>query len=147
MKLTPSFLLKMLLCLGTGVFIEILSSKPIGATDPPALTFQPGPWQPAARINPQKPIQVTIQNQVDQLLEYGLTDPGAKTYEIPVGQKQTLSISRIPTFLNINTLERTALLFTLTVEGNRVLVQVREINDVVGDRTFNIDEMGAIYVY
>jgi serine/threonine-protein kinase len=131
----------------TGLFFVLPSFQPVGAADPPALTFQPGPWQPAARINPQKPIQVTLQNQVNQLLEYGLTDPGAKTYEIPVGQKRTLSITRIPTFLTINTLERTALLFTLTVEGNQILIQVRQINDVVGDRTVNIDETGAIYIY
>lgn len=117
------------------------------AQDPPAETYQPGPWQPIARIDPLQPVQVQILNQAGSLLEYGLTDPDAVEQQLPTTTTGQTLITSLPAFLTINTLERAALRYELTVQDNQVQVQVVRINDVVGDRTLNIDDTGAIYIY
>lgn len=120
---------------------------PAWAQDPPAETFQPGPWQPVARIDPDQPVQVQILNQAGSLLVYGLTDPDAVELELPPTQIAQIPILSLPAFLTINTIERSALQYDLTVQDNQVTVQVTRINDVVGDRTLNVDDTGAIYIY
>lgn len=117
------------------------------AQDPPAETYQPGPWQPIARIDSTRPVQIQIVNRVGALLEYGLTDPDTIEQILPTGQTAQTVIVSLPAFLTINTLERSALKYFLTVQGNQVTVQVERINDVVGDRTLNIADTGAIYIY
>ncbi len=117
------------------------------AQDPPAETYQPGPWQPVARIDPAESVDVLIVNQTLLPLVYGLTDPDALERALPLGETSQLRITSLPAFLTINTEERTALRYTLTVQGNEVRVEVERVNDVVGDRTLNIDDTGAIYIY
>lgn len=125
-----------------GIFV------PVGvAQDPPAQTFQPGPWQPVARIDPTQPVQVQIINQSGSVLVYGLTDPNAVEQEVPATQIAQTQIGTYPSFLTINTIERSALRYDLRVTDNQIQVQVQRINDVVGDRTLNIDDTGAIYIY
>ncbi len=125
----------------------LLAAPQVQAQDPPAETFQPGPWQPVARIDPTQPVQVQIVNQAGSILVYGLTDPNAVERELPATQTAQTTIVTIPAFLTINTIERSALRYDLAVQDNQVQVQVVRINDVVGDRTLNIDDTGAIYIY
>ncbi len=43
------------------------------AQNPPATTFQPGPWQPVARVNTSRPVEIKIINQTDIDLNYDLS--------------------------------------------------------------------------
>lgn len=114
-----------------------------------AATFQPGPWQPVARVDPNLPITLEILNRSGDRLEYGQTGPTDTVAELPDGVGVRFTVSEIPSFITLNHLERTALRYTLETDPdtNRVIVVVEQINDVAGDRTLNIDEFGAIYVY
>ncbi len=115
----------------------------------PAATFQPGPWQPVARVDPNLPITMEILNQSGELLEYGQTGPTETVADLPDGVGVRFTVSEIPSFITLNHLDRTALRYTIETDPdtNRVIVLVERINDVAGDRTLNIDEFGAIYVY
>ncbi len=117
------------------------------AQDPAATTFQAGPWQPVARVDPTAPITVEILNRSGALLEYGLTGPSDIVAELPDGVGVRFAVEEVPSFITMNHLERSALRYTIEAEENLVTVLVERIDDVAGDRTLNIDEFGAIYVY
>ncbi len=131
------------------VTLSLFSFTPALAQDPPATTFQPGPWQPVDRLDPARPVIVVIVNQTGALLEYGTTDPSEAVLELENGAISQLTVATLPAFITINTLERSALKYTLSTDllANVVQVTVTKINDVVGDRTLNIDDTGAIYIY
>ncbi len=148
-RLAYTFLIK-LLSFGGVALIGLIPATTVLAQDPPATTFQPGPWQPVERIDPQQPVQILLINQTDLALEYGLTGPNDSVFELPVGQITQFSISMLPTFLSINGIERAALKYNLTVNTvnqNLIRIEVTRLNDVSGDRTLNIDDTGAIYIY
>ena len=117
------------------------------AQDPAATTFQPGPWQPVARVDPTAPITVEILNRSGALLEYGVTGPSDIVAELPDGVGVRFGVGEVPSFITMNHLERSALRYSIEAEENIVTVLVERIDDVAGDRTLNIDEFGAIYVY
>ncbi len=118
------------------------------AQDPPAATFQPGPWQPVDRVVPGQRVQVQVINQAGSILEYGTTDPLETVIELMPGSISQFQVTTLPVFININTIERSSLKFDLSTDDtNTIVVRITKINDVVGDRTLNIDDTGAIYIY
>ncbi|NJL98615.1 MAG: hypothetical protein HC818_04120 [Synechococcaceae cyanobacterium RM1_1_27] len=139
-------LLSAVLALGSPVVSTLVLST-AWAQDPAATTFQPGPWQPVARVDPAAPITVEILNRSGALLEYGLTGPSDTVAELPDGVGVRFGVEEVPSFITMNHLERSALRYTIEAENNIVRVLVERIDDVAGDRTLNIDEFGAIYVY
>lgn len=130
-----------------GITLNGIPSLGCMATAQTASSFRPGPWQPIARIDPTQPVQIRILNQAGSLLEYGLTGPRENLESLPAGDTVVFQLDQFPAYLTINTLERSALDYGLSAEGNQLSLEVRKINDVNGDRTLNVDNQGGIYIY
>ncbi|ACK71481.1 conserved hypothetical protein [Gloeothece citriformis PCC 7424] len=130
------------------------------AQDPPARTYQPGFWQPVARVDLNRPMKIQLVNQTNIPLEYDFTN----TFEVPpqpLKPQETVTIKEqlpIPAYLLINPssfLETPAsganpdLTFNVAVNDDnvvRVTIITAGENDK-GHSTFNLHETGAIYVY
>ncbi|MBD2103382.1 hypothetical protein [Leptolyngbya sp. FACHB-261] len=131
---------------GTGL---IGLTSPAPAQDFPAQTYQPGFWQPLARVNPRQPVQVRLVNQTAAPLEYGLTE-SRDIRVLPPGASVNVPRLPLPAFMNINPadeLPEQGLRYNISVQNNLVTVRVISISDLASDRTFNIDTTGGIYIY
>jgi hypothetical protein len=124
--------------------------------DPPANTFQPGPWQPIARVDLQRPVAVKIINQTDISLDYDLSaniNPSPR--QIASGETTLLKSVRIPAYLLINRsvavseFPTYSLNYAVAVDReNLVTVTVTKVDSSSpGYTTLNIDRKGAIYAY
>ena len=67
-----------------GVSLMVSLTGSVLAQNPPAATYQPGYWQPIARVNPASPISVTLVNQTQSPLKYNFLD-GRGEQNLPVG--------------------------------------------------------------
>ncbi|MEI2581543.1 hypothetical protein [Scytonema sp. PRP1] len=119
------------------------------AANPPARTYQPGYWQPVARVqNPNQPVQIKVVNQTGLPLQYGLTSGKGGIRELPVGASGVLSNTSLPDYLLVNALQpRVKLRYDIAVNGNVATVQVYQVEAGASDITLNFDQSGAIYVY
>jgi hypothetical protein len=138
--------------LWVSAILALTASLPISglAQTPPAKTYQPGYWQPIARINPQQPVSIVIVNQSGLPLEYGLTAE-RPVNKIPIGETTRVNSKPLPMYLLINPqkAEQVGLTFDVAIaEGNTVTVTVRTLADTQtpGDNALNFDKTGAIYV-
>ncbi|PSF39325.1 hypothetical protein C7H19_00625 [Aphanothece hegewaldii CCALA 016] len=146
------FLATSLLLMTSGLTFPLVTV----AQNPPASTFQPGPWQPIARVDTQRPVGVKIINQTDILLDYDLTaNVNASPVQINPGEPATLKTVRIPAYILINRSVSTSefptysLIYAVSVdENNMVTVTVTKGgNDSPGYSTLNINRQGAIFAY
>lgn len=126
------------------------------AQTPPAETFQPGPWQPIARVDTKRPVGVKIINQTDILLDYDLTaNVNASPIQIVPGEAATLKTVNIPAYILINRSVSLSefptynLNYAVSVDNNLVTVTVTKISndDSPGYTTLNINRSGAIFIY
>lgn len=145
--LTASFLL-----MTTGVAISPVTL----AQNPPAETFQPGPWQPIARVDVQRPVGVKIFNETDIILDYDLSaNINASPVQIAPGEAATLKTVRIPAYILINRSVSTtevptySLIYSIDVdENNMVTVTVTKASsDIPGYTTLNINRQGGVFAY
>ena len=135
--------------------ISLTVTISLSAQNPPASTYQPGFWQPIARVNPNKPIQINIANQTEFNLEYDLTTNRDNPPRL-IFPKETTVIRSFPLpayiLINVSSSEPNSsqinLKYEVTTEDNEVNVKVRPAgNDTPGNTTLNLHETGAIYVY
>ncbi|MGB3403052.1 MAG: hypothetical protein WBA77_10205 [Microcoleaceae cyanobacterium] len=119
------------------------------AQNPPAKTYQPGPWQPVARVNPEATIQVNIINRAGVGLEYSLTTEEMNIRKIAAGQTGKLTDLPKDTYILINPqTSQVSLKFNIQVtEDNIVNIRVRQSADPSGESTVNIQSNGGIYQY
>lgn len=126
------------------------------AQNPPAETFQPGPWQPIARVDATRPVGVKIINQTDILIDYDLTaNVNSSPIQIAPGEAATLKTVNIPAYILINRSVSLAefptysLNYAVSVDNNLVTVTVTKIanDDSPGYTTLNINRSGAIFAY
>ena len=141
---------------GLGVSVVLLlSGVSLGLV--PALaqdstTFQPGFWQPVARVDPAHPVQLVVINTTGASLEYGLTSNEYVIAELEPGDQATVAVSSLPASLNISTVSRPpfdvlSLLYEVEATDNLVTVTVGLKDDVEGDRVVDINSEGGIYIY
>lgn len=115
-------------------------------------SFQPGFWQPVARVDPSKPVQLEIINNSGASLEYGLTTDEYVIAELEPEEQARLRITTLPASLNISTVSRPpfdvlSLLYQIEAVDNLVMVTVSLKDDVEGDRVVDINPEGGIYIY
>jgi serine/threonine-protein kinase len=123
--------------------------------NPPAQTYQPGFWQPVARVNPKRSFQIELVNRTNAAIEYAVT-----TNEFPPRQlaaNQSVVLTHVPLDANllINALQSptgkdlaASLQFNVTAADNVVTVAIeRGKGEQAGDSTINIHITGAIYVF
>ncbi|MGK7945052.1 MAG: hypothetical protein AB4058_11350 [Microcystaceae cyanobacterium] len=140
------------LCLST----VNLTSLVVTAQDPPAQTYQPGFWQPVARVDLNRPITLNLINETGLELDYAITNIDPDPIPIAVNVTETLEnvspelyIVLYPTSNNPNS-SRIALNYQVEVtEDNRINVRIltTEGEEGAGDRSINLQATGAIYIY
>jgi Spy/CpxP family protein refolding chaperone len=110
-------------------------------------TYQYGPWQPVARINPTQATQLKVINETNIPLQYGLTTDAAKTL-LP-GLSADLNDMPLPeNVLIYPAVSSASLKYDVTTWGNTAIVRVRPVgSDTPGDGSIIINQTGAIYVY
>jgi hypothetical protein len=136
--------------------IGLISPGLVHAETPPATTFQPGPWQPIARVDMKRPVQIKILNNTDIEIDYDLTaNIDSSPQRIQPKKSTILEDFRIPVYLLINRADPPSdnlpfrLLYTVEVNtDNLVTITVtRASGDTPGYTTFNLNQFGAIYIY
>ncbi|MGY6530998.1 MAG: hypothetical protein ACXITR_13825 [Cyanobacterium sp.] len=125
--------------------------------NPPAQTYQPGFWQPVARVDTEKPISLNIINQTGIFLDYSFTNenltptvlrpddtatirslnPGSSIYLVIYPDLNTPNASRINLRYSVEVSEDNVINLTISV--------IDEISR--GNRTFNLQPTGAIFLY
>ncbi|NCO74801.1 MAG: hypothetical protein GW795_04165 [Cyanobacteria bacterium] len=123
--------------------------------DPPAETFQPGFWQPVARVDINKPISINIINETGFALNYALTDASLEPTVIEVDGQNILKNIQPPTYIVIypdskipNSSRMSLKYFVEVTSDNTVELRVKQIENVsLGNRTFNLQRTGAIFLY
>ncbi|MEN9262049.1 MAG: hypothetical protein Q6L60_13910 [Thermostichus sp. HHBFW_bins_43] len=145
---------KVLLLL-TGLFWGLGSPLAWGQTAT-ADTFQPGFFQPVARFDPSRPVQVVIINRSDATLEYGITTDLGPDQELLPNEQVTLTLSELPAYLSIHTPNRPpfseiGLRYVVSADAaqNRVTVNVAVnlLQEGGGDRALDFNPEGGIYIY
>ncbi|MBR8830092.1 MAG: hypothetical protein N5P05_003248 [Chroococcopsis gigantea SAG 12.99] len=126
------------------------------AQTPPATTFVPGPWQPVARVNPQRPVTIKIVNSTDLLLDYDLTaNIKPSPQQIVAGDSTVLKGFNLPAYILINNSQNSAvrnplsLIYSVDVNDNNevTLTITTAPNEIPGYTTLNINRQGGIFIY
>lgn len=125
---------------------------PVLAQNQPARTYQPGYWQPIARVNPKNAVTVVLVNQTEMPLRYNFLDDRADA-NLRVGDRVELKRVALP--INIAVYdpspqaaagEDVDLDYTVTVRNNAVVIYVQPVKSE-GHRVVNISRSGAVYLY
>ncbi len=125
--------------------------------NPPAKTYQPGFWQPVARVNTQQPISLNIINQTGIFLDYSFTNetltptvlkPNETTTIRSLNPENSIYLVIYPD-LNTSNASRISLKYSVEVaEDNMINLTVSMMDEISeGNRTFNLQPTGAIFVY
>lgn len=125
-------------------------SLPLQAQTPPASTYQPGPWQPVARLNPQSPFTVKIVNEARVPLQYDYSEEKLDPQDLPVGASADYvhTDQPLPVYVTINSTTEVGVKYTVTVTDNVATVKIREVSATeLPDSTLTINPTGAIYLY
>ncbi len=137
-----------------GLASLLLSGVGLNPADPVLAqdSFQPGFWQPVARVDPSQPVQLKIINNSGASLEYGLTTDEYVIAELEPEDQARLRIPELPASLNISTVSRPpfdvlSLLYEIEAVDNLVTVTIGLKDDVEGDRVVDINPDGGIYIY
>jgi hypothetical protein len=134
---------------------SLMVMLPTIAQNPPAETYQPGFWQPVARVDLQRPVKIDLINQTGLILDYAITETKMEPIQIAPEANVTLNKVDTPIYIviypnssnpNSSTI---SLKYHVTVnDDNVVKVKIRQISNISGgNRTLNLQETGAIYVY
>jgi hypothetical protein len=105
-------------------------------------------WVPAARLATDKPQRIEVNNKTGVTLEYLITTHTDFRTLAP-GKSVTLTNFTTPVFVNINPQESNYLVaykVSVNTKTNTLVVNVTLTNNL-DNRTLNLDETGAVYLY
>jgi hypothetical protein len=147
--------LKYLILASCLTIFNFTSLFPLLAQDPPAKTYSPGFWQPRARVNLKRPVEIKLINQTNINLEYDLSENiEQKPERLLSGKTSTLKNPAVPAYILINPDNSTPntssfnLKYEISTTDNVVTVKIKKVSsEIPGDTTLNLQETGAIYVY
>ncbi|BAQ65025.1 hypothetical protein [Geminocystis sp. NIES-3709] len=122
---------------------------------PLADTFQPGFWQPVARVDTKQPITLTIINESGIILDYALTDASVEPMRLEKDAKTTMENFKPPAYIVIypdikepNSSRINLKYFVEVTANNTIELRVRKIDSISqGNRTFNLQNTGAIFLF
>ncbi|MEL7037160.1 MAG: hypothetical protein AAFO04_16280 [Cyanobacteria bacterium J06592_8] len=124
------------------------SNQLIAQEQDPAPTYQPGFWQPVARVNPNEPITVNIKNQSGVTIEYSLTTGPMETRVLANGSETQLASLPKDSYIIINPKSSSMTLkHEITTDNNTVYITVEADSDFSGESTVHLHPTGAIYKY
>jgi hypothetical protein len=120
--------------------------------NPPARTYQPGYWQPIARVNPKQAVTVVLLNETKMPLKYNFLD-GRADNDLPVGGNAKLNNIALPVNIAIYNPSQEAaagkaggLRYETSAKGNTIEVRVQPV-EVGGYRVLNVSKGGGVYAY
>ncbi len=114
----------------------------------PASTYQPGFWQPVARVNSNNPITANIINQSGVTVEYSLTTSPLGTRTLTNESNTQLASLAKDSYIIINPeSSSTPIKFEVKADNNIVTVTVIRSSDFSGESTVHVHPTGAIYKY
>ncbi len=142
-------------CLVASLSVTVVFEEKGMAQNPPAETFQPGFWQPVARVDLNQPIIVNLINETDLILDYDLTNAIAESVSISPNStatieniKPSLYILIYPQATNINSSEISLKYNVEVTPNNTIKLKIQKTTDINNShRSFNLHETGAIYLY
>ena len=106
-------------------------------------------WVPAARLMTDKPQRIEVNNKTGIMLDYLITThTNFRTLE--PGKSVTFTNFSTPVFVNINPQESAYLVayaVSVNAKTNTLVVNVTLANNKSDNRTFHLDETGAVYLY
>jgi hypothetical protein len=105
-------------------------------------------WVPVARLNTDKPQRITVNNKTGVALEY-LVTTHTDFRVLEPSQSTTLSNIETPLFLNINPQESNyRVKYTVAVDKKTNTLNVNVVlTNGEDNRTLNVNETGAVYLY
>ncbi len=116
--------------------------------------FQPGPWQPLARVEPSSPVRVLIVNTSGATIEFDSFSTQVPLPQLQPSESAVVLLGTLPESINISALSEPPfseipLNFTLSEDsGNTLRVEVGiEFDSFAGDRVVTVDDTGGVYVY
>ncbi|GAB1543681.1 hypothetical protein NUACC21_63570 [Scytonema sp. NUACC21] len=128
--------------------MTLIPGQAFAAQSLSARTYHPGFFQPVARINPQLPIAVKLENETGLPLDYGvLGQSGDKV--LPAATITEINNFSFPANFTVypaNPFEA-QLKYNVSVKDNIATVQIQQKSVGVGDRSFSVNKTGAIYIY
>ncbi|MEL4897375.1 hypothetical protein [Crocosphaera sp. Alani8] len=140
------------------IVLLVLGFVPVSeveAKDPPAETYQPGYWQPVARFDNKRIVEVNIINNTDVPIEYDLTDIEAMNPQA-LQPEQTGNLNGFGSSANIviyplvNDATDFNLRYKVAVDEDNNVINVSVIKDkpsFLGHRSINLQRTGAVYLY
>ncbi len=143
---------KLTALIGTALVSVIgMGSSVAIAQTPPAQTFQTGPWQPIARIDPNRQVDIRLVNESGLTVEYAFSANQGVSQMLSVGTTATLIDVVVPTFVLINAANPDdTLWYDIRVDegANTIDVRIQRIEVAFGGyTTLNVHETGGIYAY
>jgi hypothetical protein len=122
--------------------LQPVSAAPLhGSTDPDR-----DDWQPNARVDPTKPVQVVFVNNFGEMFRYTLMGH-TNAREIPKGQTAKLGKVPIPAYIAINPArDHLNIRYKVSVSNNIVFLEVKPAKGY-GQRALEINNKGEIYAY
>ncbi len=131
------------------------STNTINAQTPPAQTYQPGFWQPVARVDLDRPITINLINETGIMIDYAMTN--IENEPVRIEPEQTTVLDNVQPSLYMVVYpdstdpdsSRIYLKYEVEVtEENIVEVRIKTTEDgIQSNRTFNLQDTGAIYLY
>lgn len=139
--------------LGSANIVKAETDTP--SNNPPAETYQPGFWQPVARVDVSKPINIKIINETGILLDYAFTDASVEPLLLEEGATRTIENIQPPAYIVIypdikapNSSRISLKYFVNVTQDNTIELTVKQIENISdGNRTFNLQRTGAIYLF
>ena len=106
-------------------------------------------WVPAARLMTDKPQRIEVNNKTGITLDYLIT---THTDFRTLGPSKSVTFTNFstPVFVNINPQESNYLVayaVSVNAKTNTLVVNVTLANNKPDNRTFHLDETGAVYLY
>lgn len=134
---------------------NLLYLKPTIAVDPPATTYQPGFWQPVARVDLNRPITINLINETDLVVDYAVTNIKMEPIAIPAQEMVTLDNIKpsiyIVVYPDSSDPDTSTIYLKYKVQvTDENIVEVKIITTEEGsqsNRSFNLQDTGAIYLY
>ncbi len=129
---------------------------PLSAQDPPASTYQPGYWQPSARFDTKRQVEVQFVNETDMSLEYDLTNiEESNPQTLPSEESASIKNFGVSAYIviypqgEIDPNDPFTLKFEVNVNANnQVVVTIKKgERSFLGHRAVNLQKNGAIYLY
>ncbi|EAM53295.1 hypothetical protein WH8501_27030 [Crocosphaera watsonii WH 8501] len=140
------------------IILLTLGVSPISVVQaqvPSAETYQPGYWQPVARFDTKRIVEVNIINNTDIPIEYDLTDLEAMNPQ-KLEPQQTGNLKGFGSSANIviyplvNDTSEFNLRYTVAMDEDNNIVNISVIKDkpsFLGHRSVNLQQTGAVYLY